>query len=1099
MDYGMISAGEYFNSVSSQNFMTLKHERINESEIVLAEIDVKNENIMDLWLDENNIPVVSCYGGVFDGLYVLNGSKCYGPYKTARHYGLIRTFPFFFKLFRKKWVLVEKDGSSHIFNKIENIELSSKNNQFACSVLIEDQWYVYDGNNVLGEFDDKPYISFSPLGELFFTGILNDKWYVYNGSKVLGEFDDRPYVDFSPLGEPFFEGVIDDQTYIYYRRKKFGPYDSVEDLYFLDDGTLFFIALEDNYYYVYRGGLLSHDYGNIYSENIKHFYASDNKILADGKLYAFREDDLWYVHNPYDNSDLGPFDNVKAVMVSPTKKLLLHVEKNGGECLLYENRRFGPFERLSVCEQWFELTGEIIDCYKRKDAGYYLFLGKEEIRTVGGLSQMIVSPDGRRFCYTINEKRYSDAYLIDGDKKFGPFDSINNIEFSDDGKHLIISVTMQNEHYVYLDDKKFGPFPYNASIQFTDDGSAVSYDSKIIIDDKEYLGVVYKGKALYVNDGKIIIQDDAPANEYTDKNAVIDKTIDKTDVRHDQQQEPSITTAHFDKQLLLEKDNLTQQSGEQRVSVDPKTVSTEVQQQSHPECNECIDMPLLSPAMERTLCLFRLYDQQHIIYDAPAHCKNAYYKALAFFTQKASQLSGYEEFFTACKNLWSITECGNMRMKNTFAHLNKVDKKRHSGFFGFMKKPIYARKYLYALIIEAAYILSFANKFNFTELISEVEQFCKVPENIKNWLQEYFSLLFAKDIQTHSLIDYVQNANIKHMADTVKHITEHLLEIKAYETLPVFNISVIATMSAGKSTFVNALLGNEIFPEANEACTAKITSIYDNDFYHRTVGVGLHNGEIKEVSNNLSNEDLIKWNTNKTFDRIILEGNLDNITNTEKIVAVHDTPGTNNSGDTNHHDITFEFLQKHTMDAIIYMANVEHLATTDEKELLTELYNTIISIKNIPVIFVLNKSDSIDTEKENIFDMCRIFKDELISIGFTPDSFIIPTSAKAARLFKMALNNKADTFTGKEKKDFMSAYELLSDNSIITPILNHDMQQYKVNDETITIAQRSFSKQNIVRALYNTGFPNLEAILEAVAVNDNTQLTNYKNILGGIK
>lgn len=187
------------------------------------------------------------------------------------------------------------------------------------------------------------------------------------------------------------------------------------------------------------------------------------------------------------------------------------------------------------------------------------------------------------------------------------------------------------------------------------------------------------------------------------------------------------------------------------------------------------------------------------------------------------------------------------------------------------------------------------------------------------------------------------------------------------------------------------------------------------------------------------------------------------------------------------------------MDAVIYMANVEHLATTDEKELLTELYNTIISIKNIPVIFVLNKSDSIDTEKENIFDMCRIFKDELISIGFTPDSFIIPTSAKAARLFKMALNNKADTFTGKEKKDFMSAYELLSDNSIITPILNHDMQQYKVNDETITIAQRSFSKQNIVRALYNTGFPNLEAILEAVAVNDNTQLTNYKNILGGIK
>lgn len=54
---------------------------------------------------------------------------------------------------------------------------------------------------------------------------------------------------------------------------------------------------------------------------------------------------------------------------------------------------------------------------------------------------------------------------------------------------------------------------------------------------------------------------------------------------------------------------------------------------------------------------------------------------------------------------------------------------------------------------------------------------------------------------------------------------------KAFESTnnAVFPINVIATMSSGKSTLINALLGKKLMPSKNEACTATITEILDAD------------------------------------------------------------------------------------------------------------------------------------------------------------------------------------------------------------------------------------------------------------------------------
>ena len=197
---------------------------------------------------------------------------------------------------------------------------------------------------------------------------------------------------------------------------------------------------------------------------------------------------------------------------------------------------------------------------------------------------------------------------------------------------------------------------------------------------------------------------------------------------------------------------------------------------------------------------------------------------------------------------------------------------------------------------------------------------------------------------------------------------------------------------------------------------------------------------------------------------------------------MHDTPGTNFSGDQTHHDITFDFLKKNKMDVIIYVANAEHLATTDERYLLTELYEKIAKTQNSKVIFIINKADSLDTEKENLSTHCQVLRDEIISIGFTPNSIIIPVSAKYARLFKMALTDKANKLTAKEMRDLITGLSILKeDSSIVSVSDNAGISTTHESSSSITIGNQTFTAQEIKQALYNTGFTAVETALELIA------------------
>ena len=98
-----------------------------------------------------------------------------------------------------------------------------------------------------------------------------------------------------------------------------------------------------------------------------------------------------------------------------------------------------------------------------------------------------------------------------------------------------------------------------------------------------------------------------------------------------------------------------------------------------------------------------------------------------------------------------------------------------------------------------------------------------------------------------------------------------------------FEVNVVATMSAGKSTLINALLRQKLMPAKQEACTATITEIKDNDADHFMLsyarshlpnlfvpfdGECLENDEIK-WNNDVMNRELVQLVNNFSEVRIV--------------------------------------------------------------------------------------------------------------------------------------------------------------------------------------------------------------------------------------
>lgn len=295
----------------------------------------------------------------------------------------------------------------------------------------------------------------------------------------------------------------------------------------------------------------------------------------------------------------------------------------------------------------------------------------------------------------------------------------------------------------------------------------------------------------------------------------------------------------------------------------------------------------------------------------------------------------------------------------------------------------------------------------------------------------------------------------------------------------IFEVSVIATMSSGKSTLINSLLHTELLPSENKACTATIARIIDNDELEDYVVTcyGKDNETIVYEKTLATPELMKQYNADPNVTYIDVEGNVPAISSAKIRLCLRDTPGPNNSRDDNHGKLTNSIIRKQN-GIVMYVMNATQFGINDDKNLLMNISSEMKrdgKQSRDRFIFVVNKCDSLDEEKGETLDkVLKDVSDYLNQFGIV-DPIIIPTSARLALSIRKSLNG--DKLSRMEKNDlsqvddFVESEVLHFENyAIITPSvkekLKKQVEEYHSNEDLWE-----------QEALIHTGIPVVEEVI----------------------
>lgn len=226
-----------------------------------------------------------------------------------------------------------------------------------------------------------------------------------------------------------------------------------------------------------------------------------------------------------------------------------------------------------------------------------------------------------------------------------------------------------------------------------------------------------------------------------------------------------------------------------------------------------------------------------------------------------------------------------------------------------------------------------------------------------------------------------------------------------------FEVNVVATMSAGKSTLINSLLGQKLMPARQEACTATITEIKDNDEESFNAQVFDKDGNQIEQQFNLTYAVMERLNANPDVARIHIEGDIPFVKAKDDVALVLvDTPGPNNARDPEHRAATFRMLSESSKTLVLYIMNATQLAVDDDNNLLSHVAESMkVGGKQSRdrFIFVLNKLDDFKKGEDSVESAIKKVREYLADNGIENPN-VYPASALTALNIRTILAESDD-------------------------------------------------------------------------------------------
>lgn len=222
-------------------------------------------------------------------------------------------------------------------------------------------------------------------------------------------------------------------------------------------------------------------------------------------------------------------------------------------------------------------------------------------------------------------------------------------------------------------------------------------------------------------------------------------------------------------------------------------------------------------------------------------------------------------------------------------------------------------------------------------------------------------------------------------------LRNHRIYSQEFASKRVKRVLIVATMSAGKSTLVNALVGHSVCKVKSTACTSRIHYIYNKP--SEDVALAKDTNQKIIYTNNFN-----RFQT-ENFDSIGI--NFTSTLNNKRICLI-DTPGVNYYGDKSHGEMTKEMIKGNNYDLLLLVMNGQQLAIDDERDFI----DYIGKHSKSNVIGVLNQCDVFKPSQDSVpvaIDACK----EMMTKAGIKNPLVVPISAYVAFLSRQSALRKA--------------------------------------------------------------------------------------------
>jgi GTPase Era involved in 16S rRNA processing len=361
------------------------------------------------------------------------------------------------------------------------------------------------------------------------------------------------------------------------------------------------------------------------------------------------------------------------------------------------------------------------------------------------------------------------------------------------------------------------------------------------------------------------------------------------------------------------------------------------------------------------------------------------------------------------------------------------------------------------------------------------EQFQAAHSSILN--QGTQLLQYIQEIRQDRLNEGDDTKGLKSVEDKIGTVLNALKEQK-------YQVAVIAAMKAGKSTFLNSIIGLDILASETAACT-----ICRTDVLHIPTGkvprlLEYREGERKPIVIAEGDEKEIQQKFLVRTRKIREQGNPNNTISFEIEHPIEpireissltgftlvDTPGPNEWELSQFNTVALKqtaLEALRTCNVILFVLNYASYkdnAVSDLFKDVVENRKEILASEKGKIYFILNKIDQKTEKDREIEEVIQDLKSELSNFGFS-DPIIYPASSRQGLLAKLIQQGKATESQVKDFKKFFSARYAIEDeegNSIIPA-------PYKIASQ----------------ALMDSGIPAIqEAVIQAITKNAGWNLLN---------